>query len=74
MYGNVSIIDKSSKDPLAGEDPVLLAEFEAKIARGEKIEANDWMPKEYRRLFYRNRFHLNPFADSVPGSRCKMRS
>ena len=53
MYGNVSIIDKSSKDPLAGEDPVLLAEFEAKIARGEKIEANDWMPKEYRRQLIR---------------------
>jgi ring-1,2-phenylacetyl-CoA epoxidase subunit PaaA len=53
MYGNVSIIDKSSKDPLAGEDPILLAEFEAKIARGEKIEANDWMPKEYRRQLIR---------------------
>lgn len=53
MYGNVSIIDKSSKDPLAGEDPVLLAEFEAKIARGEKIEPHDWMPKEYRRQLIR---------------------
>ncbi|MBI3260073.1 MAG: 1,2-phenylacetyl-CoA epoxidase subunit A [Ignavibacteriae bacterium] len=53
MYGNVSIIDKSSKDPLAGEDPILLAEFEAKIARGEKIEPHDWMPKEYRRQLIR---------------------
>lgn len=26
-----------------------LAEFEARIARGEKIEASDWMPEEYRR-------------------------
>ena len=30
------------------EDPVKLAEFEAKVARGEHIEADDWMPKAYR--------------------------
>lgn len=53
MYGNISIIDKSSKDPLEGEDAILLAEFEAKIERGEKIEPNDWMPKEYRRQLIR---------------------
>ncbi len=30
------------------EDPEKLAEFEAKIARGEQIEADDWMPEAYR--------------------------
>ncbi|MBX6349891.1 MAG: 1,2-phenylacetyl-CoA epoxidase subunit A [Clostridia bacterium] len=30
------------------EDP-RLREFEARIERGEKIEADDWMPEEYRR-------------------------
>lgn len=30
------------------EDPVKLAEFEATVARGEHIEADDWMPKAYR--------------------------
>jgi ring-1,2-phenylacetyl-CoA epoxidase subunit PaaA len=30
-----------------------LAEFEARIARGEKIEPGDWMPQEYRRQLIR---------------------
>ncbi|MER3481747.1 MAG: 1,2-phenylacetyl-CoA epoxidase subunit A [Meiothermus sp.] len=30
-----------------------LAEFEARIARGEKIEPGDWMPEEYRRQLVR---------------------
>lgn len=30
------------------EDPDRLAEFEARIARGELIEADDWMPADYR--------------------------
>lgn len=30
------------------EDPVLLAAFEAKMAAGEMIEADDWMPQAYR--------------------------
>ncbi|MCA9996504.1 MAG: 1,2-phenylacetyl-CoA epoxidase subunit A [Anaerolineales bacterium] len=30
-----------------------LAEFEARIARGEKIEPGDWMPAEYRRQLIR---------------------
>src|SRR5687768_4911735 len=33
-------------------DPPLLA-FEARIARGEKIEPGDWMPDEYRRQLIR---------------------
>jgi ring-1,2-phenylacetyl-CoA epoxidase subunit PaaA len=30
------------------EDPAQLAEFEARIARGELIEQDDWMPEAYR--------------------------
>jgi ring-1,2-phenylacetyl-CoA epoxidase subunit PaaA len=30
-----------------------LAEFEARVARGEKIEPGDWMPEEYRRQLIR---------------------
>ncbi len=35
------------------EDPAKLAAFEARIARGEKIEPGDWMPAEYRRQLIR---------------------
>jgi ring-1,2-phenylacetyl-CoA epoxidase subunit PaaA len=35
------------------EEAGLLAAFEAKIARGDKIEAKDWMPSEYRRQLIR---------------------
>jgi ring-1,2-phenylacetyl-CoA epoxidase subunit PaaA len=35
------------------EDPEKLAAFEARIARGEKIEPGDWMPSEYRRQLIR---------------------
>lgn len=34
-------------------DDARLAEFEARIARGEKIEPGDWMPDEYRRQLIR---------------------
>ena len=54
MYGN-AYIDPNEK-PLSildGEDPIKLAEFEARIDRGEKIEPKDWMPKEYRKQLIR---------------------
>jgi ring-1,2-phenylacetyl-CoA epoxidase subunit PaaA len=35
------------------EDEGKLAEFEARIARGEKIEPGDWMPDAYRRQLIR---------------------
>jgi ring-1,2-phenylacetyl-CoA epoxidase subunit PaaA len=35
------------------EDPVLLADFEARIAAGETIEPKDWMPERYRRQLVR---------------------
>ena len=38
MYGGGNIFEATKFDDLATEDPVKLAEFEARIARGEKIE------------------------------------
>src|SRR5690349_14659169 len=35
------------------EDPEKLGAFEARIAKGEKIEPGDWMPSEYRRQLIR---------------------
>jgi len=54
MYGN-AYIDPNAKvhSFLEGEDPSRLATFEARIARGEKIEPADWMPKEYRKQLVR---------------------
>ncbi len=54
MYGNLSVVDTTS-GPVNGadEDQEKLAEFEAKIDRGEKIEPHDWMPKEYRKQLIR---------------------
>lgn len=60
MYGNAYIDPNENpvstgKVPsiLEGEDPALLAEFEARIQRGEKIEPKDWMPREYRKQLIR---------------------
>ena len=54
MYGNISIIEVDNHGTrLEDEDPVLLAEFEAKIDAGLKIEPQDWMPYEYRRQLIR---------------------
>jgi ring-1,2-phenylacetyl-CoA epoxidase subunit PaaA len=51
MYGSTTFT--TVHDPLAGEDPEKLAEFEACIARAEKVEPQDWMPREYRRQLIR---------------------
>ncbi|RFS23375.1 1,2-phenylacetyl-CoA epoxidase subunit A [Chitinophaga silvatica] len=56
MYGGGYIYDEPNKRPLAeqlAEDPDKLAAFEARIAKGEKIEPGDWMPSEYRRQLIR---------------------
>ena len=55
MYGNAYIENngQQANSLTAGEDPIKLAEFEARIAAGEKIEPKDWMPKEYRRQLIR---------------------
>lgn len=53
MYGGGFIHDEEVKKETREEDPVLLAEFEARIDRGEKVEPDDWMPAEYRRQLIR---------------------
>lgn len=53
MYGNLSITDAPDRADQHVEDPEKLAEFEARIDRGEKIEPHDWMPHEYRRQLVR---------------------
>ena len=49
MYG--ATVEEIAQE--LNEDPIKLAEFEARIARGEKIEPGDWMPQEYRRQLVR---------------------
>lgn len=58
MYGNAYIENDKNANTTGnkmtdGEDPKLLAEFEARIARGEKIEPKDWMPQQYRKQLIR---------------------
>ena len=55
MYGGGYIPgeDMPKKPMDYNEDPQRLEEFEAKIARGEKIEPHDWMPAEYRKQLIR---------------------
>jgi len=54
MYGNGFVYgtDNYLQKP-EWEDPKLLAQFEATIEAGEKIEPQDWMPYEYRRQLIR---------------------
>ena len=49
MYGNTNL----TKDFEVDDDPIKLAEFEARIASGDKVEPKDWMPKEYRKQLIR---------------------
>ena len=49
MYGNTNL----SKDFEVDDNPIKLAEFEARIASGDKIEPKDWMPLEYRKQLIR---------------------
>ncbi len=55
MYGNAYIENSKNlqNSLVADEDPVKLAAFEARIAAGDKIEPQDWMPKEYRKQLIR---------------------
>jgi ring-1,2-phenylacetyl-CoA epoxidase subunit PaaA len=53
MYGGGTIFEPIHSDVLKDEDPIKLAEFEARIERGEKIEPQDWMPKLYRKQLIR---------------------
>lgn len=53
MYGGGYIPDEQKKQMSFDDDPKLLEAFEARIDRGEKIEPQDWMPKEYRKQLIR---------------------
>ena len=53
MYGGGNTFEKLKSKSIKDEDPEKLAEFEARIARGEKIEPSDWMPDLYRRQLIR---------------------
>lgn len=54
MYGGGNIFEPINQEELLkDEDPGKLAEFEARIERGEKIEPSDWMPKLYRKQLIR---------------------
>ncbi|MGZ5242877.1 MAG: 1,2-phenylacetyl-CoA epoxidase subunit PaaA, partial [Bacteroidia bacterium] len=45
--------EDTKKQEVVQDDPVKLAEFEARIQRGEKIEPRDWMPADYRKQLIR---------------------
>lgn len=51
MYGGGYIFETNVTSQQ--DDPEKLAEFEAKIDRGDKIEPHDWMPAEYRKQLIR---------------------
>lgn len=53
MYGGGNTFEQLKTKELKDEDPQLLGEFEARIARGEKIEPTDWMPDLYRKQLIR---------------------
>src|SRR5258707_11400780 len=53
MYGGGNSFEGIKTDSIAQEDPQQLAVFEARIARGEKIEPMDWMPQLYRKQLIR---------------------
>jgi len=54
MYGGGFVPEEANQaKQLVADDPIKLEEFEARIARGEKIEAHDWMPFEYRKQLIR---------------------
>ena len=52
MYGN-AYVDPNEKFTSVEDTPELLAAFQARIDRGEKIEPKDWMPAMYRKQLIR---------------------
>ena len=53
MYGGGYVPVGAEEPKATAENPELLAQFEARIARGEKIEPRDWMPAAYRKQLIR---------------------
>lgn len=48
MYNYVEGTDSVADGDVAGNDPERYAHFMERIERGDKIEADDWMPDDYR--------------------------
>lgn len=48
MYNYVEGADSVAKGDVVEDDPEKYADFMARIEAGEKIEADDWMPNDYR--------------------------
>ena len=54
MYGSTNLSEEDARRMnTTVEDPEKLEAFESRIARGEKIEPQDWMPVEYRKQLIR---------------------
>ncbi|MFM7585868.1 MAG: Phenylacetic acid catabolic protein, partial [Bacteroidota bacterium] len=53
MYGGGYIPKEEARKAVVNDDPKMLAAFEERVARGEKVEPRDWMPAEYRRQLIR---------------------
>jgi ring-1,2-phenylacetyl-CoA epoxidase subunit PaaA len=54
MYGSTNLSEEEAKRMnTTVEDPEKLEAFESRIARGEKIEPQDWMPVEYSKQLIR---------------------
>lgn len=53
MYGGGYIPKEEARKAVVNDDPKMLAAFEERVARGEKVEPRDWMPTEYRRQLIR---------------------
>ena len=53
MYGGGNTFESIKTTAVESEDPEKLAQFEARISRGEKIEPTDWMPDLYRKQLIR---------------------
>jgi ring-1,2-phenylacetyl-CoA epoxidase subunit PaaA len=52
MYGGGYIGGEETLQAIQ-DDPIALAEFEARITAGDKIEPKDWMPADYRKQLVR---------------------
>ncbi|WP_187263812.1 1,2-phenylacetyl-CoA epoxidase subunit PaaA [Pontibacter beigongshangensis] len=53
MYGGGNTFEAIKAEGLEEEDARKMAEFEGRIAQGEKIEPDDWMPRLYRQQLIR---------------------
>ncbi|MBM3410732.1 MAG: 1,2-phenylacetyl-CoA epoxidase subunit A [Bacteroidetes bacterium] len=53
MYGGGYIPKEEAPKAVVNDDPKMLAAFEERVTRGEKVEPRDWMPTEYRRQLIR---------------------